>query len=479
MTVSTGKRFFETFVLYLSSLFFTFFMFITFCLFSGYFQKNQVFFELIMLFIFSIVNISIILILYNEKVGFFGFAKFLVFYFLFLIFVSFIMKRISNSNLTSVSFIPFTLINYFYFVYNYKSVHLYQEFEEQCVGLSKKELKEKLYHNNTIALDYSQNIKTSITSQLFFAILCIIIFTLEKNYYHEGANASGVILVCYLFCIFLLFLFFSTNKNEVFYAFLGFDNIFSYRKRIVKTSVVICLLAVFFAFFLSFNKAILNFNFLFAILKKIFIMESNVIQKSDLKTEKEPIFNTTIINDIYSPKSNNFEVIFSLVIQGLFALILLFIVFRYMIKPFFDEKFLSFLKNKKIMNYFQKFFTNLKKIIKFLFGSFSFELQNYTTVQSKSFYDNISDFLKKSKKSKAKKDELDRFTKKYIKLIDWAQSKDIIYKKTFGPLEFCKMTNLDAVVKAGEIFEKALYSFELVSEEEENEFNKLIDETIK
>ena len=190
MTVSTGKRFFETFVLYLSSLFFTFFMFFSFCLVSGFFQKNQVIFEMIMLSIFSIVNVSIILILYNEKVDFFGFAKFLVFYILFLIFVSVIMKRISESNMTSVSFIPFTLINYFYFVYNYKSVHLYQEFEEQCVGLSKKELKEKLYHNNTIALEYSQNIKTSITSQLFFAVLCIIFYTFEKKYYNDGANST-------------------------------------------------------------------------------------------------------------------------------------------------------------------------------------------------------------------------------------------------------------------------------------------------
>ena len=79
MTVSIGKRFFETFVLYLSSLFFTYFMFFSFCLVSGFFQKNQVIFEMIMLFIFSIINVVIILILYNEKVDFFGFAKFLIF----------------------------------------------------------------------------------------------------------------------------------------------------------------------------------------------------------------------------------------------------------------------------------------------------------------------------------------------------------------------------------------------------------------
>ena len=87
--------------------------------------------------------------------------------------------------------------------------------------------------------------------------------------------------------------------------------------------------------------------------------------------------------------------------------------------------------------------------------------------------------MKKSKKSKAKKEELDRFTKKYMKLVDWAKSKEITYKKTYGPLEFCKMINVDSAVKAGEIFEKALYSFELVSEAEEIEFNKLIEETIK
>ena len=38
-----------------------------------------------------------------------------------------------------------------------------------------------------------------------------------------------------------------------------------------------------------------------------------------------------------------------------------------------------------------------------------------------------------------------------MKLVDWAKSKDITYKKTFGPLEFCKMINVDSAVKAGEI----------------------------
>ena len=148
-------------------------------------------------------------------------------------------------------------------------------------------------------------------------------------------------------------------------------------------------------------------------------------------------------------------------------------------KPLFNEKFINFIKNNKLKLYFVKFFNVLKSFIKSIFFGSSIELQKYTTVESKSFYDNINEFLKKSKKSKAKKEELDRFTKKYMKLVDWAKSKEITYKKTYGPLEFCKMINVDSAVKAGEIFEKALYSFELVSEEEEIEFNKLIEETIK
>ena len=480
MTINLGKRFFETFIYFLSSLFFTLFCFFSFSLVSGFMTKNQIIFEVLMLVIFSTLNMAIILTLYREKVTSLGFSRVLLFYVIFLIVVAFGIKKISYSNIAAVSFVPFVLINYFYFVYNYKSLNLYHNFEEQCVGLSKKELKEKLYHNNTIALDYSQSIKSSIVSQLIFAILCILIFIAEKNIYHQNSFTVGITLVLHLICVFLMFIFFCTNKNEVFYAFLGFDNIFKYRKKIVKASFIICLISIVFSLFISSDSAILNYKFILAILKKIFVVESPIIQKTDIKSFNEPEFPPLILEPSLYDENNNyiFELI-GIIIQLFFALLVVFLILMFLFKPLFNEKFINFIKNNKLKLYFKNFFNTLKKIIKSIFFGSSIELQKYTTVESKSFYDNISEFLKKSKKSKAKKEELDRFTKKYMKLVDWAKSKEITYKKTYGPLEFCKMINVDSAVKAGEIFEKALYSFELVSEAEEIEFNKLIEETIK
>jgi len=480
MTISVEKRFFETFILYLSSLFFTLFVFFIFSLFSNFVQKNQVIFELLMLFVFSIINFAIIATLYKEKLSFGAFTKVFVFYLIFLILISVFIKRISNNLVTAISFIPFTLINYFYFIYNYKSIHLYHEFEEQCVGLSKKELKEKLYHNNVIALDYSANIKKTFFSQLCFAILCIILFIIQKNYLHYESNLLlAFVLIGYLICVFLNFLFFSTNKNEVFYAFLGFDKIFSFRNKIVKNSVIICAISVFFTLFLSFDKAIFNYKFLLALLKKIFVVESTVIQKSDIKNFSEPSMPSLILTDeVYKPYNNQIWNVLGYIIQIIFGILLVIFVLHFLLKPFFNEKFIDFFKNNKIKKYFMNFVQNLKKFFKSLFGS-SLQLQNYTTVESKSFYDSINEFLKKSKKSKEKKEELDRFTKKFMKLVDWAKSKEIIYKKQYAPFEFCKMINLASAIKAGEIFEKALYSKELVSEQEEQEFINLIDEITK
>lgn len=480
MTINLGKRFFETFIYYLSSLFFTLFLFFSFSLVSGHMTKNQIIFEVLMLLIFSIINTALILTLYRENVTSLGFSRVLLFYILFLIVVAFGMKKISSSNISAVSFVPFVLIHYFYFVYNYKSVHLYQEFEEQCVGLSKKELKEKLYHNNVIALDYSANIKKTFFSQLCFAILCIILFIIQKNYLHYESNLLlAFVLIGYLICVFLNFLFFSTNKNEVFYAFLGFDKIFSFRNKIVKNSVIICAISVFFTLFLSFDKAIFNYKFLLALLKKIFVVESTVIQKSDIKNFSEPSMPSLILTDeVYKPYNNQIWNVLGYIIQIIFGILLVIFVLHFLLKPFFNEKFIDFFKNNKIKKYFMNFVQNLKKFFKSLFGS-SLQLQNYTTVESKSFYDSINEFLKKSKKSKEKKEELDRFTKKFMKLVDWAKSKEIIYKKQYAPFEFCKMINLASAIKAGEIFEKALYSKELVSEQEEQEFINLIDEITK
>ena len=87
-------------------------------------------------------------------------------------------------------------------------------------------------------------------------------------------------------------------------------------------------------------------------------------------------------------------------------------------------------------------------------------------------------FLKASKKSKEKKAELDRLTKKFMLLIDWGTGQGIEYTKNLAPAEYTQLLNNKSALEAGQLFEKALYDKECLTSQEEKDFNTRIQEVI-
>ena len=146
-----------------------------------------------------------------------------------------------------------------------------------------------------------------------------------------------------------MFIFFCTNKNEVFYAFLGFDNIFKYRKKIVKASFIICLISIVFSLFISSDSAILNYKFLLVLLKKILVVESPIVQKTELEILNEPEFPPLVLEpSLYDENNNQIFEIIGIVIQLIVALLIVFVLIIFLLKPLFSQKFIDFIKNNKL-----------------------------------------------------------------------------------------------------------------------------------
>ncbi|MCR5764922.1 MAG: hypothetical protein K6G09_02975, partial [Treponema sp.] len=153
-----------------------------------------------------------------------------------------------------------------------------------------------------------------------------------------------------------------------------------------------------------------------------------------------------------------------------------------------SKDFFSHLRQRNFKVIFRNFIDNFKEFLKKIFN-FKFKKSAYSTTDSQLFKKKMNDFLKASKKSKEKKAELDRLTTVFVKLINWGSKYDIIYKKNLAPAEytdkiidyFRKIEETDNILyarKAGIIFEKALYSKDLLSIQEENDFKAAVNQII-
>ena len=88
------------------------------------------------------------------------------------------------------------------------------------------------------------------------------------------------------------------------------------------------------------------------------------------------------------------------------------------------------------------------------------------------------EFLKKAKRSKEKIAEIDRLTKKFMRLIDWGEAQGIKYTPNLAPAEYTVLFKSEKADLAGQLFEKALYDKNILTAEEENQFISSIDAII-
>lgn len=88
--------------------------------------------------------------------------------------------------------------------------------------------------------------------------------------------------------------------------------------------------------------------------------------------------------------------------------------------------------------------------------------------------------------SPAKKRNMKQSVTLFARLIIWgSEERDVTWRPSYAPAEYCDIlaaaapddeVKNEGIVRCGEIFEKALYSADVLSGEEEGEFKRLVEE---
>ena len=362
------------------------------------------------------------------------------------------------------------------------SIFLYHDvFLESIAGMKGEELRTYLFHNNLTAGDFGRSLKKLQT--LLFGLGFIVFVSLLGGKIAGVRLSLFIILITIIFYLGILisFMLIGLYNREIYYAFLGFDNILERRYKIFKFAAIIVLASSLTGLALSSNSALI----------KIKPLEEK--EREEIKIEN-PEYHESFeyfdfdmgpgfLDDLPESKIDLSLLWYILdkvgkvliVIGAL--LVLIYGIYRIIIsgtiQAFFREKMLS-----KFIN---QLLSDIKEFFRMIFN-FKFEKEaSYATVQSKSFKNAIGEFLKKSRKSREKRLEIDRLTKQFMTLIDWGSRRSLDYRVTMAPAEYTKLikeyfdfhdrkSHSAFASSAGYLFEKALYDKSILSEMEEKEF---------
>lgn len=435
-------------------------------------------FSFIMILISTFIYLFVFNIFDREKSKSIFKITFIFYYVIFEALLCFFIKQYK----LLVLLIPFSFFQYITTNVLFNSFKYHRLFMELIGDKSGKELETYLYHNNILAQDFSHQIsKANLLSLVLSGIFFLTVFLCE---YYKIINLQILIitLVFYfsVFCCLIINLYFN---NESYYANMGFVNIIKNKRSYLKTIITIFLISNVFGFVLSSKSPLIKVHFK-EVQKREYIVKqkdspliNNSFDEMELKENLEDTFGQSKENPLLDLIVEIIQIV--LVCGLIIGILYLFI------KPFFTSEWKTFWRERKLGEYLKKIFGDFVNFWKELFSSGN-KKENYSKVDAKNFRDSINSFVHRSKKSKEKKLELDRITQKFMYVIKWGEKKSIIYKKSMAPLEYCQLIieffkneNADDSLKkaaetVGNIFEKALYDKELLTKDEENEYNKAV-----
>lgn len=444
--------------------------------------------EFINIYVFS--AIAVCGILYSVGLDFFIKPKtkaaahigFFIFCIIIMLILSFVLQQYNAPYIL----IPAMLFHYIISALLNTNILYHDIFLEAIEGLSGEKLRTFLFHNNFKAGDFGNCLKKNQTVliALGFSLFIFII----------GGKIISVkytlpVILCTLFFYFMLFIYLiliGIYDKEVFYAFLGFDSVLNNPRKMLKVAVIILAIAAFSATALSSNNALVKIRQIEPKEKEEIVIANPYIPDTIPEVQA---FHDDEINVYKSERpKKNYKLlwyILELTAKILFVFGILFIVILLIIQIVKSGSVKAFFKERIFEQFLKKLFSDIKELLKMLFRIDNSQKEKYASVQSKTFKNAIQDFLKNSRKSRSKKNEIDRLTRLFISLIDWGSRRSVNYYVNMAPAEYTQKIHdylyandrnslCSFADTAGFLFEKALYAKENLSEQEENEFKKSV-----
>lgn len=375
------------------------------------------------------------------------------------------------------------LIVEFLFAALFNKVLYYQEkFINQTKDWAEQDLAKNLRSNSLIVETLNKSI--DLNKKILLTVSIIIgtatfIGGLNISIKQEPVTITLIIIdeVLYFICVIFLVLIYNIYQRNTYFYFLGFKTAINSKYSLIKTVSIIALFSCFIGLGLSSNKALIKLP--------THEIEQNLREREILppKEMEQPKSQYNIQEDLKEvlgeSKENKFAEIFFKILEWiLIGAVVIFIAFL-LVKYIFTTSFFSFFKPDNLGKIIAEFFKRIEDFFMNLFHLKKEPKQRYATVNSRSFKTQVESFIKKSRKSAAKKQELDRLTKQFMHIIEWGDSKEIKYRNTMAPGEYTALIPHSAAARVGYLYEKALYAEDLLSPEEEKDFFTLTKEILE
>lgn len=348
-------------------------------------------------------------------------------------------------------------------------------FMYDCEDYDGKELEQYLFHNNLSAIDLTEKIKGQ--QVMMFAISISMFVVLVFGKLSEGYFSFITLLLVIFFylnvllCCFMLGMF----KNDIFYAFLGFKDYVRNGRKLFGSVLLIAAISCTAGTVLSSDNALIKIGYVQEY-KETHEKERYIPELPDfIDFQIEPQSEERMERNTRPSWILEFiaELIKWLAITGLSILGLIFFI-----KPFFTKHFRVFWTEGHLLKFLRELWQEIREFFRYVFSKSTDSDEQYSTVQGKKFRESMMEFLKKSKRSKEKIDEIDRLTKHFMRLIDWGQSHGIKFTQTLAPAEYTALFKNKTADLVGQLFEKALYDKNVLTAEEEKIFIASIKEII-
>lgn len=438
------------------------------------FTINQAAF-IIYVFITGITALAVSWIFLTEKAGPFANVKFLFFYELASVAVFIFLVKSAPLYFT----IPAAGIEWLITVKLEKTFTAHDAFMNAVEGKSGPELYRLLHEQNWLVSDFTVDGKPSIFNTGIAVFIMLVIFLAE---YFAGFAFSPCTIVFLIVCIIsllLMLILFSTYSQETYFAGIGMNTVFNLRGSLIRTSLGFCLLSLLAAFILSPGMAILKPSYFSWILDLFRRMGPKDVEATSAAVAEYAAESFDMgggfalpADDGDHPITQTILLILKIVmISGITGGFLFFFF-----GPFFSAKWKNFWKNGKLKAYLANIKAGFRNLLKTLFTRRKHISANYARAATEAFRDRMGDFLKASGKTKEKRKEIDRLTDRFLDIIRWGEEHEVHYGKHLAPAEYTGMISArfpertTSAEEAGQLFEKALYSKELLTSDEEKRF---------
>lgn len=432
-----------------------------------------------------------------ERVSKAAYARIAVFMYIIFWIIIFFVNKGSLTQRLSPSFSQFLLLimltlQFLWAMYLSKHFFEYEQFLDFCKSYKGTELFSRLREQGELITSSNKALNFCVVLSFIPLIIIGVISLLYGRDLYTVQTKTLVFASVSCFFSAFTYTYVRLTSDERYYAGQGLEVVFEKSKKRFRFSIVLILLCAVLAFLYARPDALFVANgqtpfyklfiaWLFRLLRSRKQKEVDILPQfqefEDLGMEQMPnLFMLPNNADTLIDLSWLFNIL-KIVSVAAIGVLLLVVFFG----PFFKKDWINFWKEKKLLKYLKRLLKTVKELITSLFFGNEQNKKNLVLSESaKKLSKSLEEFAL-LKKSKEKKAEIGRLSKKYVELCAWGEQGGSPCSKATAPYEYAAqlfehtLWYKEELFTIAQIFEKALFSASLITNEEEKEFYKLVD----